>query len=141
MKNVILLVSALFIFLTGCSKKEEVKLSTSGSNAFALDMGKGWEVQALTELHGFDLTKKDGQHFARIFYTVDVITSENQVLNSLFTRESDKKEAEEFKSMKLEAQFNIDGDYTPGKYMAVFNIKDMISNKTLKDTVHFSLEK
>lgn len=141
MKKIVLLFGLLIIFISGCSKKEEVKLSTTGSNAFALDMGKGWEVQALTELHGFDITEKDGQHSARVFYTIDVISPENQVLKSIFTKENNKKESEEFKSLKLEAQFNIDGDYPVGKYKAVFNIKDMISGKTMKDTVGFNLEK
>lgn len=141
MKRLLLLSVALFLVVAGCSKKEEVKLSTSGTNAFALDMGKQWEVQALTELHGFEIREKDESYSARIFYSIDVITPENKVLKSLFTRENNTKEAEEFKSLKLEAQFNIDGDYPVGKYRAVFNIKDVNSNKLLKDTVGFSLEK
>ncbi len=141
MKKIILLFGVIFIFFTGCSKKEEIKLTTAGSNAFALDMGKGWEVQALTELHGFDLSEKDGKYFARVFYTIDVITPDNKTIRSLFTKESDKNGSEEIKSVKLEAQFNIDGDYPAGNYKAVFNIKDRISNKTLKDTVGFVLQK
>lgn len=141
MKRSFVLLVVLFLFIAGCSKKDEVKLSVSGSNAFALDMGKEWEVQALTELHGFETVEQDDSYAARIFYSIDVITPGDQVLKSLFTKENNRKEAEEFKSLKLDAQFNIDGDYPVGKYKAVFNIKDMNSNKTLKDTVGFNLEK
>jgi hypothetical protein len=141
MKKIILLFGLMFIIFAGCSKKEDIKLSTAGSNAFALDMGKGWEVQAITELHGFDLSEKDGEYFARVFYAVDIITPDNKTIRSLFTKENDKKDSEEIKSLKLEAQFNIDGDYPVGNYKAVFNIKDMVSNKTLKDTVGFVLQK
>ena len=141
MKKLIFSFSILILLFAGCSKKEDVKLSTSGSNAFGLDMGGSWEVQALTELRGFDTQKKDGQFYSRVFFTIDVITPDNQVLSSLFTKEDDKKDSEEFKSMKLEAQFNVDSNYPVGKYKAVFNIKDMISNKAMKDTVSFTLEK
>jgi len=140
MKKIILLFGVIFIFFTGCSKKEEIKLTTAGSNAFALDMGKGWEVQALTEVHGFKINEKDDMYSARIFFTVDIITASGQTLKSIFTKEVDKKEKETFKGINLEAQFNIGADYTAGKYKAVFNIKDMFSGKSTQDTTSLKLE-
>ena len=139
-KNFTFLILAL-LFFAGCSKKEDVKLTTSGKNAFADDLGGSWEVQALTELHGFDQNKTDGKYIASIFYSVDVITNDGKVLRSLFTKQVDKKESEKITGINLEAQFNIDGSYPAGKYKLVFNIKDMSSNKTLKDTTSLSLEK
>ena len=129
------------IFINGCSKKEEVKLTASGNNAFAIDMGQGWEVQALTELHGFKQNEKDGKFSTSIFYSVDMITTDNKLLKSLFTKQVDKKQTEKINSVNLEAEFNIDGSYPPGNYKVVFNIKDLFSNQTLRDTTTLRLEK
>ncbi|MGA8263815.1 MAG: hypothetical protein WB779_05195, partial [Ignavibacteriaceae bacterium] len=120
---------------------EEVKLTTSGRNAFAIDMGQGWEVQALTELHGFELNKKNGKFVASIFYSVDVITTDNKVLKSLFTKQVDKKESDKINGVNLEAGFNLDESYPPGNYKVVFNIKDLLSNQSLQDTTILKLEK
>ena len=129
------------IFINGCSKKEEVKLTASGNNAFAIDMGQGWEVQALTELHGFKQNEKDGKFSTSIFYSVDMITTDNKLLKSLFTKQVDKKQTEKINGVNLEAEFNIDGSYPPGNYKVVFNIKDLFSNQTLRDTTTLRLEK
>ena len=123
----VLLVAGL-IFAIGCSKKEEVKLTTSGKNAFAIDMGQGWEVQALTELHGFKQTEKEGKFIASVFYSIDVI-------------EVDKKESEKINGINLEAEFNLDESYPAGNYKVIFNIKDLLSNITLKDTAELKLER
>ena len=142
MKNVFfVLLFAGMIFVNGCSKKEEVKLTTSGNNAFAIDMGQGWDVQALTELHGFKQNEKDGKFSASVFYSVDVITTDNKVLKSLFTKQVDKKGPEKINGVNLEAEFNIDGSYPQGNYKVVFNIKDLLSNQSLQDTMALKLEK
>ena len=140
-KTFLILFIACFIFATGCSKKEEVKLTTSGRNAFAIDMGQGWEVQALTEVHGFEQNKKNGKYSSSIFYTVDVITADKKVLKSLFTKEVDKKESDKINGINLEAGFTLDESYPPGNYKVVFNIKDLLSNQSLQDTTDLKLEK
>lgn len=141
MKKIFTFLVLILLFVIGCSKKNEVQLTTSGKNAFAADVDGSWEVQALTELHGFDQQKKDGNYTASIFYSVDVITSDGKILKSLFTKQVDKKESEKITGVKLEAQFNINGSYPAGRYKLVFNIKDILSNKTLKDTASLKLER
>ena len=142
MKNVFfVLLFAGMIIVNGCSKKEELKLTTSGRNAFAIDMGQGWEVQALTELHGFEQNKKNGKFIASIFYSVDVITTDNKILKSLFTKQVDKKESDKINGVNLEAGFKLDESYPPGNYKVVFNIKDLLSNQSIQDTTELKLEK
>jgi hypothetical protein len=142
MKNIFFILIALAIFLaTGCSKKEEVKLSTSGANAFAIDTGGNWDIQALTELHGFAQNKKNDKYIASVFYTIDVITTDGKVLKSLFTKQVDKKESEKINGINLEAEFNLDESYQAGNYKVIFNIKDLLSNKGLQDTTSLKLEK
>ncbi len=141
MKKIFTFLVLILLLVIGCSKKNEVQLTTSGKNAFAADVDGSWEVQALTELHGFDQQKKDGNYTASIFYSVDVITSDGKILKSLFTKQVDKKESEKITGVKLEAQFNINGSYPAGRYKLVFNIKDILSNKTLKDTASLKLER
>ena len=142
MKNIffILLIAGL-IFTNSCSKKEEVKLTTSGKNAFAIDMGQGWEVQALTELHGFKQAEKEEKFIASVFYSVDVIGVDNKILKSLFTKQVDKNESEKINGINLEAEFNLDESYPAGNYKVVFNIKDLLSNRTLRDTTGLKLER
>lgn len=141
MKNIFTFLFLALLLFTGCSKKEEIKLTTSGKNAFADDLNGSWEIQALTELHGFDQNENDGKYFASIFYSVDVITSDGKVLKSLFTKQVDKNESEKITGINLEAQFNIDGSYPSGNYKLVFNIKDLLSGLTLKDTAAVKLER
>ena len=141
MKNIFTSLVLILLLVTGCSKKDEVKLTTSGKNAFAAEVDGNWEVQALTELHGFDQQKKDGNYTASIFYSVDVIASDGKILKSLFTKQVDKKDREKITGVNLEAQFNINGSYPAGRYKLVFNIKDLHSNKTLKDTASLKLER
>jgi hypothetical protein len=142
LKNIIFILIALGLFLiAGCSKKEEVKLTTSGGNAFAIETGGNWDVQALTGLHGFAQDKKDDKYIASVFYTVDIITTDGKMLKSLFTKQVDKKESEKISGINLEAEFNLDESYPPGDYKLIFNIKDLLSNKTLQDTTNLKLEK
>ena len=142
MRNIFFILIALGLFLaTGCSKKEEVKLSTSGGNTFAIEMGGNWDVQALTELHGFVQNEKDGKYIASVFYTVDIITTDGKLLKSLFTKQIDKKESEKISGISLEAEFNLDESYPAGDYKLIFNIKDLLSNKALQDTTNLKLEK
>jgi len=140
MKKIFFIFGIIILFFPGCSNKEEVKLTTAGSNAIAMNMGSGWEVTALTELSGFAQDEKDKIFTAKIFYSVDVLTKDGKTLRSIFTNQIDKNEKESISSLKIEAQFNIGQDYSTGKYKAVFNIKDLISNKTTKDTVGFNLD-
>jgi hypothetical protein len=142
LKNIFFILIALGLFLiAGCSKKEEVKLTTSGGNAFAIETGGNWDVQALTGLHGFAQDKKDDKYIASVFYTVDIITTDGKMLKSLFTKQVDKKESEKISGINLEAEFNLDESYPPGDYKLIFNIKDLLSNKTLQDTTNLKLEK
>lgn len=142
MRNIIFILIALGLFLaTGCSKKEEAKLTTSGGNTFAIEMGGNWDVQALTELHGFVQNEKDGKYIASVFYTVDIITTDGKMLKSLFTKQIDRKESEKISGISLEAEFNLDESYPAGDYKLIFNIKDLLSNKALQDTTNLKLEK
>ena len=118
-----------------------MKLSTSGGNTFAIEMGGNWDVQALTELHGFVQNEKDGKYIASVFYTVDIITTDGKLLKSLFTKQIDKKESEKINGISLEAEFNLDESYKAGDYKLIFNIKDLLSNKALQDTTNLKLEK
>lgn len=140
MKKTFFIFVLLILLFPACSDKEEIKLTTAGSNAIAMNIGKGWEVTALTELSGFAQDENNKTFTAKIFYSVDVLTKDGKTLRSIFTKQIDKNEKESISSLKIEAQFNIGPDYSTGKYKAVFNIKDMISNKTTKDTVGFSLD-
>ena len=142
MKNIFFILIALGLLLsTGCSKKEEVKLTTSGSNAFAIETGENWDIQALTELHGFVQNKKNDKYIASVFYTVDIITTDGKMLKSLFTKQVDKKESEKISGINLEAEFSLDESYPAGDYKLIFNIKDLLSNKALRDTTNLKLEK
>ncbi len=106
-----------------------------------MDTGQGWDVQALTEIHGFSQNEKDGKYIASIFYSVDVITTDNKILKSLFTKQIDKKESDKINGINLEAEFILDESYPAGNYKVIFNIKDLLSNISLKDTTELKLEK
>jgi len=131
----------LLSFLMSCGKKEEVKFEAFNPEAFAYDLGESWEVNSTVNLRGFNQKESQGEFSASISFSVDLETPSGEIINSIFEDTSEKSGSESIPELQLEAQFEIDSSYVPGKYLVHFNIKDYFSGDVIKNSVEFELTK
>ena len=128
-----------FLLITGCNKKEEIKFEAFSPEAFAYDIGDVWEVNATVNVRGYEKIERDNQFLVSLSYSVDLINPDGDSTINIF---SDSKEVKdkELNDVQLEAQFELDDNYTRGIYKIVFNIKDNNSEKSVSAQVEFELE-
>lgn len=139
MKFSVFILSSLMLIFYSCSKKEEVKLTAFSTEAFAYNMGDSSEVDATTQVKGFQQEKKNGSYYATLSYDVDLITPKGDTVKSIVSKVVDKIHKEEMMDAQLDAQFDIDSTYKNGKYKVLFRIKDALSGKVATSTANFNL--
>lgn len=127
------------LFFSSCSGDEETKMDAFSPEAFAYDLGSGWEVNASTFVKGFKQEKEGETYTALLSYDLDLVTPAGDTIKSLISRIEDKKNNEEMIDTQLEAQFELDSSYAPGKYSVVFRIKDGMTNSTARSVAGFEL--
>ncbi len=132
----------IFFFIAGCSKKEEVKMAAFSPEAFAYDIGDGWEVNATVRIKGFKVTKEENSNLykASVSYSTDLITPADSTIKNVFEDIIHKSDSEKIVDIPLEAQFNIDSTFKPGNYKIMYHINDNNSGDTLLALVRFKLE-
>jgi hypothetical protein len=138
MKNIFNSIIILFM-LVSCSKKEEVKFQAFSAEAFAYDIGDGWEVNATVNVKGFSRTEKGNELIISLSYNVDLVNPNGEVTKDIF---SDVKEVsdKEINDVQLEAQFDLSSTYPLGEYKVIFNIVDNNSKQTTTAQADFELE-
>lgn len=125
-------------FIGGCKMKEADKLQSFSAEAFAYDMGDGWDVNATVRVKGFAQKEVKNTYTFNLIYTVDLITPKGEKKEKLYSGVQNQETKEKTADLALESQFELDSTYEPGKYKLVFNISDGISNQ--KITVDKELE-
>ena len=108
MKAVLLILSFLMVVLVSCSKKEETKLTAFSSEAFAYDLGDSSEVDATTQVKGFQQKEENNNYFATISYDIDLVTPKGDTLKSLISKIVDRTQKEKISDTELNAQFDLD---------------------------------
>lgn len=138
MKRIIFILG-LLVLVFSCGKKEELKFEAFSPEAFAYDIGDGWELNATVNVRGFGTKETDDQVSVSLSYSVDLINPNNEETIDIF---SDSKEVtkDEVNYVQLEAQFELDSTNVQGMYKVIFNVTDNISNKTSSAQVEFELE-
>ncbi|MGA7719606.1 MAG: hypothetical protein WCA84_00385 [Ignavibacteriaceae bacterium] len=139
MKCLLLLISSVLIILTGCSRKEEVKLATTSTEAFAYGMGDSSEVDATTHVKGFQQDQKNNRYSSTLSYSIDLITPKGDTVKSIVSRVIDNSSIERSTDTQLDTQFNLGPSYMKGKYKLIFNIKDDLSGKIISSAANFDL--
>lgn len=135
----ILLITIVYIIAISCSKKEEVKFEAFSSEAFAYDIGDGWEINATVNVRGFAKVERDDESFVSLSYSVDLINPDGNVTKNIFNDSKEVNE-QEISDVQLEAQFDLAKTYSQGKYKVVFTIKDNNSGKITSAQADFVLE-
>ena len=139
MKAVVLILSFLMVVLVSCSKKEETKLTAFSSEAFAYDLGDSSEVDATTQVKGFQQKEENNNYFATISYDIDLVTPKGDTLKSLISKIVDRTQKEKISDTELNAQFDLESIYVNGSYKVIFRIKDVLSGKSTVATAGFKL--
>ncbi len=137
MRYFIALIFTAFL-INGCSK-EEVKLEAFSPEAFAYDIGDTWEVNAQVNVKGFNENEIEDTFYASITYSVDLILPDDKKIGNIFNNTEEVTKEEEIIDVQLEVQFELDSNYTDGKYKLLFNIRDNFSEQTTEASVEFDL--
>jgi hypothetical protein len=139
MKRLFLVIPVALIIWAGCSKKDEIKLTAFGTEAFAYGMGDSSEVDATTRVKGFKQDKKNNLYSSAISYYIDLITPVGDTVKSIVSRVVDKSSIERLSDTELDVQFDISPAFIKGKYKLVFNINDALSGASASSTANFDL--
>jgi hypothetical protein len=131
---------ALFI-INACSSKPEPKLELFSAEAFAYDLGDYWEVNTTVNAKGFAQSEKDNKYEAKLSYSIDLITTEDDTIKSIFNDSIDKQNNELMNDIALEAQLEVDSTFAEGNYKIIFKVTDEISKQTKSLSINFNLEK
>jgi hypothetical protein len=137
--NKVLFIFFLILIAISCSKKEEVKFEAFSPEAFAYDIGDGWEVNATINVRGFKKEERDDESFVSLSYSIDLINPSSDSTKNIFSNSKEVNE-KEINDVQLEAQFELDNTAVLGKYKLIFNIKDNNSGKTVSAETNFELE-
>lgn len=138
MKSVMVII-LLMLFVFACSKEEEQKLQLSTPEAFAYDVGGGWELHVTTIAKGFTQKKSFAKYEAKLNYTLDLITPKSDTIKSLVSGVEERSEAEPLEDLELEAQADLDSTFTTGRYECIFNVNDELSGQEVSVKKVFKL--
>jgi hypothetical protein len=138
MKKIFLVLVMVLIAVTGCSKKN-LKLATFAPEAFAYDLGDGWEVNSTIRVRGFAQDEVNDIYKATFNYQVDLVTPGGKTIKNIFTKKEDKTDKEKMTDVPLEVQFELDSTYKAGKYKVVYTIEDVIAQKSITAEKDFDL--
>lgn len=134
------LLSLVFIY-AACNGKKDEKLTLFSPEAFAFQIDeKSYDVNAKIFVKGFEQTENNGAFVHNLSYEVALITPEGKQIDGLFKAKEDTPRGERVTDLPLEAQFELDSLYNPGKYKLVFLVKDEKSNQQTKAEKELDLE-
>ncbi len=139
MKSAAIILSALLIIFSACSKKEEVKLTAFSSEAFAYGMDDSSEVDGTTRVKGFQQDLENNLYTARLSYSVDLVTPKGDTVKSVFSKIVDKANKEKMSDVQLDTQFDLGPSYQKGKYKIIYRIKDVLSGQSTIAAADFDL--
>ena len=139
MKNIIFISLSIIIFFA-CSEPEP-DLQLSNPEAFAFDIGDSWEVNASVKAMGFAQSESEEYYLTNLTYSVDLIDSELDTLDAIFSDEITENSVEELSDIILEAQLEIDSSFSAGNYKLIFHVLDVLSNQEEMIVVDFDLSK
>lgn len=141
MKSLLPMLLGLSLFFVSCSKKDNVKLESFSTEAFAFDTGSSWEVNVSTRVKGFQQNESNGKFNASISYQIDLVKPTGETIKDLVSKVEDKSEGEKIVDTPIDTQFELDSTHKAGTYKVIVNIKDVLSGKTTSSETSFELKK
>jgi hypothetical protein len=127
------------ISFLSCSPKESTKLEAFSMEAFAYDLGDGWEVNASVRVKGFTQIEDANKYNSLLDYSVDLSTPGGETKEAVYRNVFKKQSSEKLIDIPLEIQFELDTTYNTGKYFLIIKIKDNNSNQSISVKKEFEL--
>lgn len=131
---------SIIILQFACSKNNS-KLKLSNSEAFAFDVGDGWEVNGTVVATGFQQKKNKNIYKSKLYCFVNLITSSNDTLKKIFSDTLENKQKNKFIDIPVEVQIELDRTFETGSYKLLFNIRDEYSKQKKIAEAKFNLTK
>lgn len=129
------------LLISACSKQPEQKLELFSPQAFAFDLGEGWEVNASINVKGFQQNIIKDSFQAIISYNTDLITPQNDTIKSLSSKVIVEKHETEFLEIPIEIQIELDSTFTNGRYKLFVFVTDSLSKQLTSTDIYFDIEK
>jgi hypothetical protein len=76
-----------------------------------------------------------------MFYTVDLEKPNGKLVKGVVNDTLDEENTEEFMDLPINVQFELDSNYTLGKYKVIYNIRDAFSDQQIKTEKDLELTK
>lgn len=134
-----LLFIALLLVMNACTR-DELKLEAFSPEAFAYDLGKIWEINALVNVKGFEQRENNNNTFeASIALSADIKTPGGKILEGIYTDTINVAHHEEILDIPLEVQFELDKTYSIGNYQIIIHITDEFSKNSITTNVEVEL--
>jgi hypothetical protein len=141
MKKYYILFLLSVILLISCGKKVEPKLTTFNPVTYAFKTDQGWDVQASIQVKGFTQEKEKDTYIVKMFYSVDLLKPNGNLVKGVVKDTIDEENTEEFMDLPVNVQFELDSTYALGKYKVIYNIRDAFSNQQIKTEKELELTK
>lgn len=129
------------LFISTCSKQPEKKFELFSPQAFAFDLGEGWEVNASINVRGFQQNIiKDGFQVI-ISYNADLITPQTDTIKSLSSKVIEERYKTELLDLPIQIQLELDSSFDSGQYKLIVYVTDSLSKKLAFTDILFDIEK
>jgi len=139
MKKIIFFIGAA-ILITACAKRLE-NLELFSAQSFAYTMESGWEMNASVRVKGFEQHESNNKYSAKLSYTIDVVTSDGKLIESIDSGLIDKTAAEKMTDIEINSQLKFDSSYKTGAYKITFNVTDDFNQRKTSFWSFFDLNK
>lgn len=130
----------LFIFIYACSKKPEPKLELFSPQAFAFDLGEGYEINASLNAKGFRQDVVEDSFLFLLHYRADIITPERDTI-TVTSRLLEEKSESAFSDIPIQFQIEIDSSFSLGNYKLIVYVTDSLSQQSKSVEIPFDIEK
>lgn len=138
MRSAIFLSVVFSLLFVSCGK-EEINFEAFSPEAFAYNIGEGWEVVATTRVKGFTQEEVNGTFSTSVVMEVDIVKPDGDTVKSLVSKVFEESAEEKIMDFGIEAQFELPADYPEGTYTIIFNVTDPASMKKTVSQAEFQL--
>lgn len=125
MKKILIVLVILFLF--SCSKEENFELFSPEAFAYSLD--SGWELNATVFCKGFSQKETNDIYSSNLIYNISLVNPNQDTIKNFDNGNIEEENEEKIKEIKIEIQAEMDSTFISGKYLVIFEVKDVFSDK------------
>jgi hypothetical protein len=135
----ILVLSLFLILFTSCSEEKNTDLEAYNTEVYVFDIGDEYEVNVSLRLKGFKIEEEGSELKSSFLYETDLIKPDGSREEGFISKTEDVLFTEHVGDTGLDIQFNLDGNFEPGEYTLVINLRDNYTGSQTKTETEFRL--